>query len=184
VNPRRHRIAVQVFLVFNSLFWLPWGIVCLLFPKAWAGDVIAGMDVYDLSGAVARTEVRAMYGGLQMAIGVFALIGAFRPRHRDTVFLLFVLALTGLAVCRFAGMVAEGDGSYLRFALDIAPGTYNQVGLAMYELPNMVFAWALFLLRPRRSEDAPTGLDALASENARLRAELETIRLEAPAPPA
>jgi hypothetical protein len=39
--------------------------------------------------------------------------------------------------------------SYLSFSTKIAPGKYNQVGLAMYELPNMIFAWLLFLLRPR-----------------------------------
>ena len=36
------------------------------------------------------------------------------------------------------------------FGTSIAPGQYNQVGLAMYEFPNMIFAWILFLLRPRR----------------------------------
>jgi hypothetical protein len=178
VNVRRRRIAVQVFLGFNSLFWLPWGFICLLFPKAWAGDVIPGLDVYDLSGAIARTEVRAMYGGLQMAIGVFALIGVVRPKHRDTVLLFFVLALSGLALCRLGGMIAEGDSSYLSFAVDgISPGKYNQAGLAMYELPNLVAAWALVLLRPKPARgDAPTDVDGLTKENARLRAELTAVR--------
>ena len=45
--------------------------------------------------------------------------------------------------------------TFLSFSLDIAPGRYNQVGLAMYELPNLVIAWALFLLRPR-SVTTPT----------------------------
>ena len=50
--------------------------------ESWAGEVIPNLDVYDLSGAVARTEVRAMYGGVQMAIGIFALLGACRPGYR------------------------------------------------------------------------------------------------------
>jgi len=113
------------------------------------------MNVYDLSSAVARTEVRAMYGVLQMAIGIFALIGAFRSRHRDSAFLFFVLALTGLALCRLAGMIVEGERTYLSFSTTIAPGQYNQVGLAMYELPNMVLAWVLRLTRPKhRAEPA------------------------------
>jgi hypothetical protein len=58
-------------------------VICLLEPKAWAGEVIPGLAVYDLSGAVARTEVRAMYGGLQIAVGLIALIGAFRAKHRE-----------------------------------------------------------------------------------------------------
>jgi uncharacterized protein DUF4345 len=120
-----------------------------------AGDVIPGMEVFDLSGGVARTEVRAMYGGLQMAIGVFALVGAFRSKHRESAFLLFLLALTGLVLCRLSGMIAEGDSTYLSFSTVIAPGKYNQVGLGMYELPNCVLAWALFLLRPRGAKSAP-----------------------------
>jgi len=160
MNPRWHRVLTQVFLVANSLFWLPWGLVNLIWPESWSGEVIPNMDVYDLSSAVARIEVRAMYGGLQMAIGIFALIGALRPRHRDSAFVFFLLALTGPALCRLGGMIAEGESTYLSFSTSIAPGQYNQVGLSMYELPNMILAWALFLLRPRREPDAaPT--DAL-----------------------
>ena len=51
-------------------------------------------------------------------------------------------------------MIVEGERTYLSFSTAIAPGEYNQVGLAMYELPNMVLAWVLFLLRPPREEAA------------------------------
>jgi hypothetical protein len=148
MSPTRHRVLAQVFLVANSLFWLPWGLVNLVWPESWSGEVIPNMDVYDLSSAVARTEVRAMYGGLQMAIGVFALLGAFRQKHRDSALAFFVLALTGLALCRLGGMIVEGESTYLSFGTTIAPGQYNQVGLAMYELPNMLLAWVLLLVRP------------------------------------
>jgi hypothetical protein len=171
MSARTHRILTQVFLVANSLFWLPWGLINLIWPASWSGDVIPGMDVYDLSEAVARTEVRAMYGGLQMAIGVFALLGAFRSRYRDAALTFFVLALTGLALCRFGGMVAEGEDRYLSFSTSISPGLYNQVGLAMYELPNLVFAWILLLLRPKAAT-ASTELDELRAENDRLRTQL------------
>src|SRR5262245_4920525 len=151
MNPGLDHVLTQVFLVANSLFWLPWGFINLVWPESWSGEVIPNMDVYDLSSAVARTEVRAMYGGLQMAIGTFALLGAFRPRYRDAALVFFVLTLTGLALCRLGGMIVEGERTWLSFGTTIAPGQYNQVGLAMYELPNMIFAWILFLLRPRRA---------------------------------
>lgn len=49
----------------------------------------------------------------------------------------------------------EHAGVYFgSFSTTIAPGQYNQVGLAMYELPNMILAWVLFLLRPRRAARA------------------------------
>jgi hypothetical protein len=155
MTPKMDRLLTQVFLVGNSFFWLPWGLIYLIWPRAWAGDVIPGMEVFDLSDAVARTEVRAMYGGLQMAIGVFALVGAFRSKHRESAFLFFLLALTGLVLSRLGGMIAEGDSTYVSFSTAIAPGKYNQVGLAMYELPNCVLAWVLFLLRPRGERSTP-----------------------------
>lgn len=168
MSPRWHRLLIQVFLVSNSLFWLPWGLVNLIWPESWAGAVIPNMNVYDLSSAVARTEVRAMYGGLQMAIGIFALLGAFRSRYRNAAFVFLLLALTGLALCRLGGMVVEGETSYLSFSTTIAPGRYNQVGLAMYELPNMIVAWVLFLLRPRSVAGAAE-VDAPRGQNGRLR---------------
>src|SRR5262245_62304860 len=84
MNPRWHRVLTQVFLLTNSLFWLPWGLINLIWPESWAGEVIPNMNVYDLSSAVARTEVRAMYGGLQMAIGTFGPNDArVAPEHDD-----------------------------------------------------------------------------------------------------
>jgi hypothetical protein len=154
MNPTLHGLVTRGFLAANSLFWLPWGLINLIWPESWSGEVIPNLNVYDLSSAVARTEVRAMYGGLQMAIGIFALLGAFRPRYRDSALVFFTLALTGLALCRLGGMIVERESTYLSFSTAIAPGQYNQVGLAMYELPNMIFAWILFLLRPRPAADA------------------------------
>jgi uncharacterized protein DUF4345 len=151
MNPRLHDALTRTFLAVNSLFWLPWGLLNLIRPESWSGEVIPNLDVYDLSSAVARTEVRAMYGGLQMSIGIFALVGAFRPKHRDSAFLFFLLALTGLALCRLGGMIVEGDGTWLAFGAAIPPGQYNQSGLAMYEGPTMMLAWVLFLLRPRHA---------------------------------
>jgi len=172
MNPKLHRVLTQVFLVANSLFWLPWGVVNLIWPRSWSGEIIPGINVYVLSSAVARTEVRAMYGGLQIAIGVFALIGAFLPKYRESVLLFFALALTGLATCRLGGMIAEHDSSYLSFSTRIAPGKYNQVGLAMYELPNMILAWILLLLRPRQLATGTSEIDVLRAENEQLRSQL------------
>jgi hypothetical protein len=64
MNPKTLRFLTQAFLVGNLFFWLPWGFICLIWPQAWSGEVIPNMNVFDLSGAVARTEVRAMYGGV------------------------------------------------------------------------------------------------------------------------
>jgi hypothetical protein len=183
MNQKWHRVLTQVFLAANSLFWLPWGLANLIWPKSWSGEIIPGLNVYALSNAVARTEVRAMYGGLQTAIGIFALIGVFSAKHRDSVLLFFVLALSGLATCRLGGLIAEHSSYYLVFNVGkIPPGKYNQVGLAMYELPNMIFAWVLFLLRPRHRLSDATEVDALRAENEHLRSQLAAGVAKVPAP--
>lgn len=48
-------------------------------------------------------------------------------------------------------MLAEGDTTFLSFSTKIKPGLYNQVGLAMYELPNLVLAVILMVSQPRRT---------------------------------
>ena len=123
---------------------------------------------------------RGVRGGLQMAIGIFALIGAFRPKHRDSVLLFFVLALSGLAMCRLGGLIAEHSSSYLTYSLGKIPaGKYNQEGLAMYELPNMIFAWVLCLLRPRRRDAETPEVETLRTENELLRSQLVVRTIEA-----
>jgi hypothetical protein len=136
-----------LFFALNGLVWLPWGIICLFAPQAWSGQVIPGMEVFDLASATARTEVRAMYGGLQMAIGLLALIAILKPRHRDTALLFYVLALGGLALSRLYGLVLEHSEHILLFSLTVTKETYNPIGLAMYELPNFIFAAILLVIR-------------------------------------
>jgi hypothetical protein len=149
VNSKIYNRALVLFLLLNSLVWIPWGIICLFIPEAWSGQVIPGMTVFDLSQAVARTEVRAMYGGLQIAIGLLALIAIFKPRHQETALLFYVMALTGLALSRMYGLVLEGDKEIIAFGLNVTGDNYNQVGLGMYEFPNFLFAWTLFLTKSK-----------------------------------
>jgi hypothetical protein len=149
VNSNIYNRALILFFSLNSLVWIPWGIICLFTPEAWSGQVIPGMTVFDLSHAVARTEVRAMYGGLQIAIGLLALIAIFKPRHRETALLFYVMALSGLALSRVYGLVMEGSTEIIRFGFTVTADNYNQVGLGMYEFPNFLFAWALFLTKSK-----------------------------------
>jgi len=144
-----HTRLLVLFFVLNGLLWFIWGIICLFTPEAWSGAVIPGMEVFDLGEAVARTEVRAMYGGLQIAIGLLGLIAVFKPAHRATALLFFVLALSGLALSRLYGIMIEDSSELIRFSIDVSADNYNQVGLGMYEGPNFLFAWVLFLTRPK-----------------------------------
>jgi hypothetical protein len=147
MNTKTYNILLVTYLGYSALLWVVWGGICLVTPEAWSGQVIPGMEVFNLDHATARTEVRAMYGGLQIAIGLLALIAIIKPHHRDTTLLFYVMALTGLALSRAYGIYVEGGEHILVFSLNVTRETYNQIGLACYEFPAAVFAWMLFVAR-------------------------------------
>jgi hypothetical protein len=144
-----HNKALLLFFFMNLFFWGLWGSICLVMPGAWSGEVIPGMNIYDLSQAAARTEVRAMYGGFQIAVGLLALTAIIKPNHRETALLFFVIALTALVIARLLGLAIEGSEKYLIFSTNLNAESYNQVGLAMYEVPYCIFSWILFLTRKK-----------------------------------
>ncbi|NRA33389.1 MAG: DUF4345 domain-containing protein [Polyangiaceae bacterium] len=156
MDTKTYNTALVAFFAFNAMIWVPWGLFCLFVPEAWSGAVIPGMKVFDLSQAVARTEVRAMYGGLQIAIGLLAVIAIIKPVHRDTSLLFFVLALTGLALSRLSGIILEGSDQYFAFTTNVTPENYNQVGLGMYEFHQFICAWSLYVMKPSKRTEALT----------------------------
>ena len=145
MNHGLYHKALITFFALNALIWTPSGFYCLLLPEVMSGQGVPGMHVFDLSHFVARVEVRAMYGGLQIALGLLALIAVFKAEHRSTALLFFVLALSGLALSRFYGLVMDGNGQIFVFSTTMTPETYNQVAFNLYEFPFMLYAWCLFI---------------------------------------
>lgn len=93
-------------LVLSALIWLPYGVYCFVQP---------GM-LEDAAGLVATTptattELRAMYGGLQMAIGALAAAALFRERLVPGALLTLVFVTGGLAATRLAGFLIDGGWS-------------------------------------------------------------------------
>jgi hypothetical protein len=118
------RMAARVFLGLSALVWLPYGIYCFLRPESLAEA--AGIAASTLTGT---TELRAMYGGLQAAIGSIALAGALRPpATRFAVSTLAIVAL-GLGGARLVGATLDGAfSSYTIFALGLELGTLAIAG--------------------------------------------------------
>ena len=93
-------------LLFSALIWLPYGVYCFVQP---------GM-LEDAAGLVATTptattELRAMYGGLQMAIGALAAAALFRERLVPGALLTLVFLTGGLAATRLTGFLIDGGWS-------------------------------------------------------------------------
>ena len=92
---------IKPYLIFMCLVWLPWGLFCI-FDTSQISEII-GVTSVDATG---NTDLRAMYGGFQFAVGAL-----FNQRY----FVNFVYALAFLGSCmalsRIYGLVVDGSAT-------------------------------------------------------------------------
>ena len=108
-------MAARAFLAVSALIWLPYGLFCFARPEFLSEA--AGVFAATTTGTI---EIRAMYGGLQAAIGLLALAGALRSdwRPRALAALLFLCAGLGgsrLLAALLAGQVSPYSAAALAF---------------------------------------------------------------------
>jgi hypothetical protein len=89
---------VRGFLAFNAFIWFPYGLY--LFAAPGALESIAGVAAASATGTV---EIRAMYGGLQMAIGVLCGGAALRPSLERPALTAVAFLTAGLFMTRCLG---------------------------------------------------------------------------------
>jgi len=128
-------MATKIFLGLNALLFIGYGLWCLASPQ-----VVAEQTGMVLTTGVASAEVRAMYGGLQTAIGLLALLGLLRPGTQAAVLLALGFLFAGLASGRAIGILAVPD-----------PGTYNVAALLFEAL----FAALALVLLARSAAPQP-----------------------------
>ncbi len=105
-------MATRIFLGLMAVVWLPYGLVCLLQPETLEAGGLT------FASATGSTEVRAMYGGLQAALGTWAAYGAWRPAAARPVLLALAVLTGGLASARLLGVLLDGGvGTYTGGAL-------------------------------------------------------------------
>ena len=106
-------MAIRWFLALSTPIWLGYGIYCFLEPGSLAGA--AGIGALTATGT---TELRAMYGGLQAALGVLCLCGVLWVSMRRPALVALSFMTGGLALARFAAAFVDGSfGEYSNFAL-------------------------------------------------------------------
>ena len=99
-------LARNVFLGFSAFLWLSYGIFCFLQPSFL--EQAAGLVG---NSATAVTEIRAMYGGLEVGIGAFCAVALVRSSLVRPALLMLCFLLSGLAGARLAGLVLDGSAS-------------------------------------------------------------------------
>jgi len=95
--------GTRIFLAANVLLWLPYGLFCLASPGFLAEA--AGVTATTPTGT---TELRAMYGGLQAAIGLLALAAVLRRDLERTALAALAFLGGGLFTGRLVGALGDG----------------------------------------------------------------------------
>ena len=97
---------IRAYLIFMVLVWLPWGLICIFNIDSIAQ--IIGVVGTSPSG---NTDIRVMYGGVQLAVGLMAVFVLLSPRYFNS--LLFCLAFLGscMALSRTYGLMVDGSST-------------------------------------------------------------------------
>jgi hypothetical protein len=94
------------YLLFTVLVWLPWGLMCVF-------DITVIADIIGVSGMTpsGNSDLRAMYGGVQTAVGLIAALALYDTRFFPN--LLFTLAFVGtcLALSRTYGLFVDDSST-------------------------------------------------------------------------
>lgn len=124
--------VLRLFLAASALVWLPYGLLCFFDPGYLVG--VAGVSASSATGTI---ELRAMYGGLQSALGILAGAAYFEPTLRRPALLALAFVCAGLFMARLLGALLGMEfSSYTLFAL-------------LFELLSCAFAARLLALLPR-----------------------------------
>jgi hypothetical protein len=97
---------MRIFLVISALGWGGYGLYCLINPAMLAE--LAGVTSSSTTGAV---ELRAMYGGVQTALGLFAALAVVRVAWQRPAVLALAFVTGGLFSARLIGTLLTGDTS-------------------------------------------------------------------------
>ena len=120
-------LFARILLAFTGLVFLIHGVVCFVHPATIAFE--SGLSMPTPGSVI---EVRAEYGGLPMALGLFFFAAALRKIEIRTGLIVMVTVLTGYALARITAALITGE-------ID----TYN-ISAIVYEVTSgLLGVWAL-----------------------------------------
>lgn len=124
-------MGARIFLSVFGLVAMAFGVVCFVNPSFL--DAFAGVVATSTTGTV---ELRAMYGGMQMAFGVLAFLGAFRSAFTRPALLATAILCAGLGSSRlFGAIVASEVSAYTRGGLVFEIGSTAIAAFLLRRMP-------------------------------------------------
>jgi hypothetical protein len=97
---------MRIFLAISALAWGGYGLYCLINPA-----ILAELAGVTAVSATATTELRAMYGGVQTALGLFAALAVVNAGWQRPAVLALAFVTGGLFTARLIGALLAGDFS-------------------------------------------------------------------------
>ena len=97
----------RTLLAFHGLIFACYGVMCLIDPNTAANMV--GFSLGYTSGPV---EVMAMYGGLQLAVGIYLMIKAKDLKSALQGLELLAVLMAGLGIARLMGLTMYSPDAY------------------------------------------------------------------------
>ncbi|HBC57394.1 MAG TPA: hypothetical protein DCZ03_09540 [Gammaproteobacteria bacterium] len=103
----------RIILLIVGIIFASYGLVCMVFPQ-----IVGMVTSLSAEGVAAKIETQAMYGGLQLGLGIWALLCAVRQEFQNMGLLSLVFLIGGLVLGRTYGVVFEPNaGAYIWGAL-------------------------------------------------------------------
>jgi hypothetical protein len=132
--------VTRVFLSLSALLWVLYGLYCFAEPTQLAEA--AGVGASTTTGTI---ELRAMYGGLQVAIGLLAGAAVLMPRLRPAALLTLAFLCGGLGLARLCATV---------LAAEVSAYTGGALGFELFSA-----GVSIWLLRSGRAQPSSAGGD-------------------------
>lgn len=96
-------MVLKIYLVACAFVFVPYGLMCFLNPALLIDS--AGIQAISPTGT---TELRAMYGGLQTAVGILAISALLRPSLTNAFLVTLLTVMSGLLLARVTGTTFDG----------------------------------------------------------------------------
>lgn len=90
----------KVFLLFTAIMYGWLGGWALFDPMSYVDDV--GLSINSNLGSA---EIRSVYGGINLLIGLFSLIVIFKPKHQEIFFKVLIFIISGILLGRVVTLI-------------------------------------------------------------------------------
>ena len=120
-------VFARVLLAVTGLVFFVHGLLCFIHPATIGLE--SGLAMPTVGSVI---EVRAEYGGLPIALGLFFIAAALQKIQVWTGLIVMVTVVTGYALARIAGVVIAGTAD-----------TYNLAAIGYEVTTALLGAWAL-----------------------------------------